>query len=430
MPTEVASKSDVLPMSPSSMENQNIVDEKKASKFKFVDLLKPLNSLHPISKHDQISILVKEVEYKNVVPRVTWMEEEVDKMNIIEEWQLVVIDKFSYGWFELEDLRTQIPKKSVGKLIHLDLTMINKTHPSFAKHDDNAIVIEKGDVQLSNSSNKKGDNVINVDSTSLYIMQLQPKEPHDFILKTKNQGNITKGRNQCNIIHSLDNSKARSIIQTNSSINIDDSRVDENRKEAIKNSNRNQVGEGSKQNFVGILAQHNEIFEREMVTVVNSNIEKYLACATYHTSLQIDASDVRMRCLEGLHGQVAVEHLARTGSDHAPLLLTCGEYSKTVRKSFRVCNGHAPHTNRKSTLPQLCFVHEMHTLSFELDGTTYNFVIPWAIWNLSLTWPPIQVCCKGWSISKGDKQDYKSGCHNPQSNQHAMVVYKIIKQGF
>ncbi|PHU02703.1 hypothetical protein BC332_27954 [Capsicum chinense] len=138
MPTEVASKSDVLPMSSSSMENQNIVDEKKASKFKFVDLLKPLNSLHPISKHDQISILVKEVEYKNVVPRVTWMEEEVDKMNIIDEWQLVVIDKFSYGWSELEDLRIQIPKKckikgeyKIGFLRHRHILMRFKLMEDF-----------------------------------------------------------------------------------------------------------------------------------------------------------------------------------------------------------------------------------------------------------------------------------------------------------
>lgn len=203
----------------------------------------------------------------------------------------------------MEKGTTKLINGSNEKIQSVKKGIMSKTLFDALQHDDNAIVIEKGDVQLSNSSNKKGDNVINVDSTSLYIMQLQPKEPHDFILKTKNQGNITKGRNQCNIIHSLDNSKARSIIQTNSSINIDDSRVDENRKEAIKNSNRNQVGEGSKQNFVGILAQHNEIFEREMVTVVNSNIEKYLACATYHTSLQIDASDVRMRCLEGIENK-------------------------------------------------------------------------------------------------------------------------------
>lgn len=34
-------------------------------------------------------------------------------------------------------------------------------------------------------------------------------------------------------------------------------------------------------------------------------------------------------------GIMEVEHLARTGSDHTPLLLKCGSQSKFVSKPFR-----------------------------------------------------------------------------------------------
>lgn len=40
-----------------------------------------------------------------------WMEEEVDRMNIIEELQYAVIEKFSYGRPVLDDLYIQIPKQ-------------------------------------------------------------------------------------------------------------------------------------------------------------------------------------------------------------------------------------------------------------------------------------------------------------------------------
>ncbi|KAG5576187.1 hypothetical protein H5410_056321 [Solanum commersonii] len=102
-------------------------------------------------------------------------EEEVEKMNIMENLQLAVVGKFSYGWPELEELRIQIPKQcgikgdcrigllrnrhilirlnrmedfvnimakneslfsipaDVGKPIHLDKATINKTRPSCAR---------------------------------------------------------------------------------------------------------------------------------------------------------------------------------------------------------------------------------------------------------------------------------------------------------
>lgn len=61
-------------------------------------------------KVNQLFVPIKEVEYNNGVPRIKWTEEEVEKMNVIEELPLAVIGKKNYDWPELDDLRTQIPK--------------------------------------------------------------------------------------------------------------------------------------------------------------------------------------------------------------------------------------------------------------------------------------------------------------------------------
>lgn len=37
-------------------------------------------------------------------------------------------------------------------------------------------------------------------------------------------------------------------------------------------------------------------------------------------------------------GQVELEHLSRTGSDHAPLLLSCRPKTEQIHKSFRLLN--------------------------------------------------------------------------------------------
>lgn len=52
------------------------------------------------------SIVLRQVEYINGVPRIIWTEEEVQR-----NLQLVVVGKFAYGWLELDDLTCQIPKK-------------------------------------------------------------------------------------------------------------------------------------------------------------------------------------------------------------------------------------------------------------------------------------------------------------------------------
>lgn len=56
-------------------------------------------------------IPVKKVEYHNGIPRVSWTEKEVERMNIIKNLQYAVIGKFSNEWPELEDLLLAIPTK-------------------------------------------------------------------------------------------------------------------------------------------------------------------------------------------------------------------------------------------------------------------------------------------------------------------------------
>ncbi|KAH0669203.1 hypothetical protein KY285_023362 [Solanum tuberosum] len=56
-------------------------------------------------------IPMKQLSYNNGTPRIVWTEEEVNRMNILEDLQYAVIGKFSYGWPELEELRTIIPRQ-------------------------------------------------------------------------------------------------------------------------------------------------------------------------------------------------------------------------------------------------------------------------------------------------------------------------------
>lgn len=63
------------------------------------------------SKSCEHSIPIKEINFVNDIPRVRWTEEEVDRMNVIEELQFAVVGKLSYGWSGLDDLRIQLPKQ-------------------------------------------------------------------------------------------------------------------------------------------------------------------------------------------------------------------------------------------------------------------------------------------------------------------------------
>ncbi|WMV08623.1 hypothetical protein MTR67_002008 [Solanum verrucosum] len=84
--------------------------EENNTKVKYSDMLKGDNSY--IDKRNTLEpIAIKPVSFVNGIPRVTWTEEEVEKMNIMENLQLAIVGKFSYGWPELEELRIQIPKQ-------------------------------------------------------------------------------------------------------------------------------------------------------------------------------------------------------------------------------------------------------------------------------------------------------------------------------
>lgn len=74
--------------------------------MRYADLMKP-NAIKLHSKGVQAeTISIKGLSLLNEVPRVTWTEEEVQKMNIMENTQYAVIGKFSYGWPELKDLKS------------------------------------------------------------------------------------------------------------------------------------------------------------------------------------------------------------------------------------------------------------------------------------------------------------------------------------
>lgn len=73
-------------------------------KISYVDTLKP-------AKPQYKSIPLKQIAYLHGEPRIVWKEEEVEQMIINEDWQFVVIGKFSYGWLNIHDLRRLIPKQ-------------------------------------------------------------------------------------------------------------------------------------------------------------------------------------------------------------------------------------------------------------------------------------------------------------------------------
>ncbi|KAG5610698.1 hypothetical protein H5410_021979 [Solanum commersonii] len=85
--------------------------------------------------------LRKEVSVVGGIPQVKWTEEEVERMNLIEDLQFAVIGKFTYEWSDLEELRKIIPQQreirggssAVGKPIQLDQATTNKMRPSCAR---------------------------------------------------------------------------------------------------------------------------------------------------------------------------------------------------------------------------------------------------------------------------------------------------------
>ncbi|WMV49188.1 hypothetical protein MTR67_042573 [Solanum verrucosum] len=58
-----------------------------------------------------IPLTLKPVTYLHGEPRVIWYEEEVEQMIIKENLQYAILGKFSYGWPEIQELRSLIPKQ-------------------------------------------------------------------------------------------------------------------------------------------------------------------------------------------------------------------------------------------------------------------------------------------------------------------------------
>ncbi|KAF3650075.1 hypothetical protein FXO37_18618 [Capsicum annuum] len=56
-------------------------------------------------------IPIKKVDLIDGILVVKWTEQEVNRMNIIENLQYAIIGKFSYSWSELSELRDLIPKQ-------------------------------------------------------------------------------------------------------------------------------------------------------------------------------------------------------------------------------------------------------------------------------------------------------------------------------
>ncbi|KAF3622018.1 hypothetical protein FXO38_31547 [Capsicum annuum] len=92
-----------------------INNNENSNKLKFVDLMKQNNIVQHTKRAQIESISMKPVEYNNEIPRITWTEEKVRKMNTIKDLQYAVVGKFSYDWPELDDLRHQIPKQCKTK---------------------------------------------------------------------------------------------------------------------------------------------------------------------------------------------------------------------------------------------------------------------------------------------------------------------------
>ncbi|KAH0716602.1 hypothetical protein KY290_012762 [Solanum tuberosum] len=76
----------------------------------YVNILKAPNSvLAPTIGVEPIPL--KKVTYTGGIPRVSWTEDEVNRMNTIENLQFAVIGKFSYGWPEIDELQMILPRQ-------------------------------------------------------------------------------------------------------------------------------------------------------------------------------------------------------------------------------------------------------------------------------------------------------------------------------
>uniref|UniRef100_M1BDR9 Uncharacterized protein n=1 Tax=Solanum tuberosum TaxID=4113 RepID=M1BDR9_SOLTU len=150
------------------------------------------NSLNQTEQQSN-KALRKEVSVVGGISQIKWTEEEIERMNQIEDLQFAVIGKFTYEWSDLEELRRIIPQQceirggfhtiqkgkakvlSSGKVVgdpgHWNVVRDNRKNRSNKEKLDNQMTvttensfdaltqekITQADVNIDNSSNTKQD---------------------------------------------------------------------------------------------------------------------------------------------------------------------------------------------------------------------------------------------------------------------------------
>ncbi|KAG5581128.1 hypothetical protein H5410_051755 [Solanum commersonii] len=89
---------------PPPMEVGLTISMKAINKPTYVSTIKPA---HPSCKY----VPLKQISCLHGEPRIVWEEDEVNQMIINEDLQCTVIEKFSYGWREIQELRRMILKQ-------------------------------------------------------------------------------------------------------------------------------------------------------------------------------------------------------------------------------------------------------------------------------------------------------------------------------
>ncbi|KAH0709069.1 hypothetical protein KY284_010496 [Solanum tuberosum] len=90
------------------LPNSNITsDINNKPKLSFIDIMRQGDCL----RTNVEAVPCKPVQIVDGIPRIKWTEEEVKRMNIMENLEYAVVGKFSYGWPDLETLRKSIPSQ-------------------------------------------------------------------------------------------------------------------------------------------------------------------------------------------------------------------------------------------------------------------------------------------------------------------------------
>ncbi|KAH0672559.1 hypothetical protein KY290_024786 [Solanum tuberosum] len=87
---------------PNDNQSRSTIDYSKFLKPNTMNNNSPSTTMTP-------TINVKPIILLHGEPYLRWIESEILKMNTIENIQHVIVGKFSYGWPDLDELRTSIP---------------------------------------------------------------------------------------------------------------------------------------------------------------------------------------------------------------------------------------------------------------------------------------------------------------------------------